>query len=204
MGELPQSGELMELKDYKALVKGATSKGNRVVLDKTKPIKGVNNPILDEIYSKFGMSLDNSFFVPGEVMSSKRGHQIFAKPAINSRWKFDNKPIIPFIAPSGPTEGYNKQTKDRYISYATIFNKFIADYHLKKPFFIKFTFIRATKAVNWDFNNMTEVVQDQMVRCGWLKDDSVEFMFPLPPLPPARPFFYDKNNPGVFITILNL
>ena len=53
--------------------------------------------------------------------------------------------------------------------------------------------MRATKA-GWDFNNMSQLVCDMMVKAGWVPDDNVKILFPVPPMPPLKPYSIDKKN----------
>lgn len=164
----------------------------------------------EDLFYKFGKGDKNSFFIPGEVKSSKNNHQIFYNIVnTHSNWKFfDNKKqkllnIRPYVTQSKATKEYIAQTKSIYEGLSEEFRTRILSMECKLPLVIQFTFIRATKAERWDFNNMTEVVQDMMVSSGWIEDDSILYLLPIPPIPPVKPYFYDKDNPGVFITIMS-
>ena len=66
----------------------------------------------------------------------------------------------------------------------------------KKPYDIEFTFYRKTKR-KFDYINAAQIVQDLMVKYGWLDDDNCTEM---------KPYFgnyvHQKKNPGVLIKIL--
>ena len=66
----------------------------------------------------------------------------------------------------------------------------------KKPYNIEFTFYRKTKR-KFDYINAAQIVQDLMVKHGWIDDDNCTEM---------KPYFgnyvHQKDNPGVFIKVL--
>lgn len=68
---------------------------------------------------------------------------------------------------------------------------------VRKPYNIKFTFIRGTKH-KFDYINPAQTVLDEMVRHKWIEDDNVDII---------KPYFgdyqYDKDNPGVLIEVLD-
>lgn len=155
----------------------------------------------DELSPEFISTLDkiDSLFIPGEVYSSKNSKQIFMKSVGKSKWKFNGKPCIPFITDSAPVKKYKKEVKRHYKSQLGKFLEMIDGKML--PVVVEFTFARKTKG-RFDFNNMTELVQDMMVNCGWLPDDDIRHILPIPPLPPKEPFLLSKDDPGVYIRVL--
>lgn len=143
------------------------------------------------------VSRGEGIFIPGEVYSSKNNKRIRAKYVKkyvkNSKWFLNGKPVQPFIADSAAVCNYKKNKLSLYVHYRDEFIKLKGD--KPYPLFITFQFIRKTKGI-WDFNNMTELVQDMMVAAKWLPDDSVIYMYPVP-----VPYLIDKTNPGVIINI---
>ncbi len=137
----------------------------------------------------------NDIFIRGEVYSSKNSKQIWKKSAKKSNWKYNGKPVLPFITDSNQVKRYKIETKKQYISFRKQFQGSVKGY----PVRVEFTFIRGTKGI-WDFNNMTEMVQDMMVECEWLPDDSMFYLIPVCPVDP--PFYIDKENVGVIIKVL--
>jgi len=67
---------------------------------------------------------------------------------------------------------------------------------LQKPYKIQFTFVRGSKH-KFDYVNPLQTVLDEMVTFGWLEDDNAD---------EVKPYFgqysYDKEKPGVWITVL--
>lgn len=73
-----------------------------------------------------------------------------------------------------------------------------------KPYKIGFHFIRGSKH-KYDFVNPVQTVQDLMVTYGWLEDDNIEIMLPLPleyPVDSGSFSSYSKQEPGVVIEII--
>lgn len=143
--------------------------------------------------------LEDEIFIPGEVKSSKNSKQIFIRPAMRSRWGFDGRPIIPFVTDSAAVKTYKKEVKPYFEKYRTKFRE--QSKYEKLPLFVQFTFVRKGTGI-WDFNNLSEVVQDLMVECKWIEEDNSTIILPVPPLPPLPPFLICKSNPGVIIKIL--
>ena len=96
------------------------------------------------------------------------------------------------------TSSYIKRTDTYYRLLKEEFDRLTTG--LKKPFRVRLTFYR-THEERWDFINLAQVVQDQMKKHGWVKDDSVQYLLCYPPT--HEPFYkVDHINPGVLITIL--
>lgn len=119
-----------------------------------------------------------TFFIPGNVPSSK-----------NSRvWTGRY-----FIA-SKATRNYEKASKSYYIELAPKFRK--ATESLSKPLKVAFKFVRGSRRV-FDYVNPLQTVQDFMVKNDWIDDDNVNEILPV-----FEVYEYNKEKPGVYITIL--
>lgn len=123
-------------------------------------------------------------FIPGHVPSSK-----------NSRMAFNNK-----VIPNEATRLYKKNTQWYYIQQKSKFIKSLVD--LDQPYTIGFYFIRKSHN-RFDFINALQVVQDCMVKAGWLEDDNTKFLLPVPITIKGNCFHYNPDNPGVCIYTLN-
>lgn len=120
------------------------------------------------------------WFIPGNVSSSKNSRvfnakmkRSFASPAVQ-KWKRDSKP-------------YWKNYKQEFLDELE---------GLEKPYLIVFTFVRKTRH-KFDYINPAQTIQDEMVYHGWIEDDNADEMIPV-----FTPYIYDKENPGVYISIL--
>lgn len=67
-----------------------------------------------------------------------------------------------------------------------------------KPRVIGFHFVRKSKH-KFDFINPMQTVQDEMKKFGWIEDDNMDELIPIPVPVKGNWYTYDKNNPGVFI-----
>ena len=74
--------------------------------------------------------------------------------------------------------------------------------HCKSPLIIGMHFIRGTRH-KYDWVNMVQGVQDLMVKHEWISDDNTEIMYPTPLLINGKYSSYNKEQPGVFIKLLN-
>jgi Holliday junction resolvase RusA-like endonuclease len=159
-------------------------------LIKTAGKKIVVNDVSDE-YLETIDKID-SIWIPGEVYSSKNNKRIFTRSVRKSKWLFSGKPVMPFISDSAAVTRYKKEKLGYYIANREKFLKMAEN----KPFplHVNFQFVRRTRG-KWDFNNMTELVQDMMVLAGWINDDDVSCMIPV----------YKKHmigsKPGVMISL---
>ena len=90
---------------------------------------------------------------------------------------------------------YKRQAKRQFEAHRNRFLRAAAKKPL--PLLVKFTFYRETRQ-RFDFNNISQVVCDLMVKCNWIEDDSYKFLVPV-----FNPeVIIDKINPGVKIEIM--
>lgn len=126
----------------------------------------------------------NEFFVPFNTPSSKNSRRLVKGGR--------------FIA-SKQTMRWRKLTEQAFKEQKDAFRKAIKK--KDKPYKIGFFFIRDSKR-KFDFNNMTQAVQDAMVHHEWLEDDNIHEMVPIPLEIDGVYFKVDKDNAGVIIRVL--
>lgn len=127
------------------------------------------------------------FFIPGSTPSSKNSKVWTGR----------------FLVVSKAVKKYIKASEPAWKDQAVKFKKQLAK--SSKPYKIGFHFVRGSKH-KYDFVNPVQTVQDLMVTYGWLEDDNVEIMYPVPleyPKDSGQFSSYDKNNPGVYIEIIS-
>lgn len=122
--------------------------------------------------------MSKSWFIPGNVPSSKNSRQWTGKHFIASkatqRWRKESKP-------------YWAQYKDEFLKELE---------GLEVPYKISMKFVRKTKH-KFDYLNPAQTIQDEMVHAGWLEDDNCTIMIPV-----FKEYEYSKEHPGVHITII--
>lgn len=123
-------------------------------------------------------------FIPGSVPSSKNSRQL-TKSGL-------------FIG-SKATQKYRKLSTPYWIQYKDEFKEMIKD--LPKPIIVGFHFIKRTRNL-WDFINPVQTVQDIMVKNGWIDDDNISEILPVPLLINGEYCGYDKTNHGVYIAVM--
>lgn len=171
-------------------------KGGRLVMnepDHEKPGKSV----LPVDYLDFNPL--EYIFIPGIVFSSKNSKQIFIKKVVKSYWYYKGKPVVPFITDSKAVKSYKKRKALVFSNGAEKFKEMINGH--RAPYFAELIFVMPDLRI-WDFNNLSQIVQDMMVKHGWVKGDDVRYLFTAPPMPPKIPYFVDKGKPGVYIKSL--
>lgn len=144
--------------------------------------------------------IQRGIFIPGEVPSSKNSKEIgflyLAQGAVSSMYHLKKgvyRPIRLNLNSSNATKAYIKDHTIDYVANKVRFKNLIKGYNT--PYRICFKFTRKTKRT-FDYINAAQIVQDMMVKNGWLDDDDCKNV---------RPYFleyeYDKANPGVLISI---
>ena len=125
-----------------------------------------------------------SIFIKGNVPSSKNGKVFTGKHLVWSK----------------AAQKYVKNTKEQFQYYTKIFQDYCRNPEtgmVEYPLKISFKFIRGTKH-DFDYLGPSETIQDLMVRYGWIPDDNAKVI-----KPHFEDYEYDKENPGVVITVLN-
>lgn len=141
-------------------------------------------------------------WIPGQVPSLKNSKQIFFKktksPMKGSvKCYMNGSPAVPFITSSKQVKKYQNETAQYYQKYASVFRSLIQD--LEPPYYVCFFFSIKRKS-SFDFNNANHMVTDMMVKNGWLEDDNMDLLLPIPPLN-GQAYQVSPKNPGVWITV---
>lgn len=72
---------------------------------------------------------------------------------------------------------------------------------LEPPYLLGFHFVRNSKR-DFDFNNANQIVCDLLVAHDMLEDDCCRILIPVPLMIEGRWYTVDKENPGVYISII--
>lgn len=147
-----------------------------------------------------GYSPGDSIFIPGNVPSKKNSKQIGYRTNYGSGKKlmYCGKPVTPIIISSAITLKYEKAKEGYYSGMAPAFRMMVGD--LPMPYVVEFFFIRETKAL-FDFGNACQVILDLMQKHGWVGNDSIDHILPIPRLNGVA-WTVDKQNAGVIIRIV--
>ena len=143
------------------------------------------------------IEVKNSIFIPGEVYSSKNSHTIhMRKPKYgeSSKWSYGGVRMIPFISSSKSVTEYKKQKLAVYRQHTERFIELTDG--LPFPLKIEFIFHRRTEGI-FDYTNMSQLVQDMMVKSGWIENDDSRHLIPV-----FKTWKLDRNNPGVWIVVI--
>jgi len=153
-------------------------------------------------------------FIPGNVPSLKNSkvktsRGIFSSPTVN---KYIRKlGIQKFSSSKQEVKGYADPLRPN--QFEALRSQFAAMKAGKSdPIVIGYHQVRNSKRL-FDFSNSVEIIQDLLTAHGFIEDDNVKFVFPVPmtikgELPNAQNIraneeFYsvDKENPGVYLKI---
>jgi Holliday junction resolvase RusA-like endonuclease len=129
--------------------------------------------------------MNKLIFIPGAVPSSKNSRMLTRSGL--------------FIA-SKATQKYRKITAPLWLIHKPEFKAMLAG--KPKPIIIGFHFVRKTRN-KWDFINPAQTIQDEMTKAGWIDDDNVDEVLPVPLSINGSFWSYDKTNPGVYITVMD-
>lgn len=137
-------------------------------------------------------------FIPGNVPSLKNSK------IATSRGVFASKTVSKYLRYLG-VQYYSSSKKivKEYKTKPNLFRKVFKKW--KKPtgqIVIGFHFVRATKH-KFDFGNACQIIQDLMVAHDFLEDDNMDYLIPMPYKKEDVWYSYDKDNPGVYIKIIN-
>lgn len=67
---------------------------------------------------------------------------------------------------------------------------------------IGFHFVRKSRH-KFDFGNACQIIQDLMVAHDIIEDDNMDYLIPMPYKKNKKWYTYDKENPGVYIKVIN-
>lgn len=194
----------MSANEFREMLKnGSLDASGKKIRSSEKKLPNIFEKELDKIEPMF--DTDKYVFIPGRVYSSKNTPSIriknFDVPSkwkckINDVWRY----VTPFVSKNDNALEYQKKTSVYYKLKVKQFKEMLEG--KKPPYIIEFTFVVVDKG-SWDFNNLTQLVQDCMVKAGMLPDDDVYNMLPTFPRAPMRVFYIDKDNPGIYFRVLN-
>jgi len=129
-------------------------------------------------------------FIKSNTPSSKNSKQI-----VLHKIKGSDK-MKRLIIHSKPTLKYKKQTKLEWLEQKRVFLNLTKDESL--PLVVGFHLVRKSRH-QFDFINILQIVQDLMVEYGWIKDDNMDSLIPIPFKMNGKYYTYNKENPGVYI-----
>lgn len=146
-------------------------------------------------------SFKGHIFIPGNVPSAKNSKRIFFKygGSMNGKVKctMNGKPASPFITDSLLTEKYRKETQADWLRYKSYFHELVKN--MEPPYIVEFTFVRSSKR-GFDFNNANHICTDLMATHGWVEDDNMDNVLPIPKLK-GQSYYVSPKSPGVWITV---
>lgn len=122
-------------------------------------------------------------FIPENVPSSKNSKQWTGK----------------FLVSSASVARWKKATSGSWESKKALFKSMLKD--KEKPYKVGFHFVRKTRA-KYDFVNPVQTIQDEMKAHGWIEDDNITEMVPIPLERDGSFWSVDSKKPGVYITVL--
>lgn len=143
-------------------------------------------------------SLKDTVFIPGNVPSSKNSK-------INtSKGSFMSKTVKKYLRSFGiQTYSSSKKTVTYYKTIPMTFpveelKQLFKD--IKYPIYIQFHFIRGTKH-KADFQNISQILLDLFTAFDIIPDDNMDYIFPAPLIIEGKGYSYNKEEPGVYISI---
>jgi hypothetical protein len=195
-GEIPISVNEISAKDFQDLVHG--KKVNFNLLERKTSVHArpkFERPAIKEL--NVDIKRIKAFFIPGSVPSKKRAYiivKVKRRSVTNKEYKQSSLAKGPHIIK------WEKQTAPYFRKFAEEFRQASAG---MAPVWCEFFFLRNNKRKKWDFGNMHQILTDQMSKFGWIDDDAIDCILPLPPLT-GDTWRVDTKNPGVMITIVKL
>lgn len=139
-------------------------------------------------------------FIGGNVPSLKNSK------VKTSKGIFSSKTVTRYIRSLG-IQSYSASRKE-VKGYATRRNEFLdttsyfKKYLTKRPYKVGFHFVRGSKH-KYDFNNANQILADLMTAHNIIEDDDTTVFLPFPLEIDGKYDSYNKDNPGVYIKVIN-
>lgn len=105
------------------------------------------------------------------------------------------------------TYSSSKKEVKKYVNRPNIFEELRPQFEQltigkDNPLEIGFHFVRDSKR-KFDFHNIVQIILDLMTAHNFIEDDNMDFVLPFPLKLDGRAYSVDKENPGVWIKIMN-
>lgn len=156
------------------------------------------------IKTKTDFEEDLLFFIPGNVPALKNSKQWTGKFLVKS------KRVQEYLKLHG-IKDYSCVRKE--VNHLKVSNRDFEFWRIalkirelllndSPPYKLGFHFVRNSKH-KFDFGNAVELISDLFTAYNVWEDDNMDIFLPFPLEINGKFYSYDKNNPGVFIKILN-
>lgn len=145
---------------------------------------------------------EDAVFIPHNVPSSKNS-KVKTKKGV-----FNSKTVSKYLQKIG-VKAYHMRSREVevYKTRENIFESFREPITKmlegkEKPYKFAFHFVRKTRT-KFDFHNLVQILADLMVAHRFIDDDDMTQFLPIPFKINDKWYSVDKNNPGVYIIILD-
>lgn len=125
-----------------------------------------------------------------------------------ARGIFSSKTVKKYISSLG-IQSYSpsRQEVKGYVNRPNEFEKLRPEFEAllkdkNPPYKVGFHFIRSSKR-SCDFNNVNQIIADLMTAHNIIPDDNMDIFLPFPLEIDGKFYSVDKENPGVYVTILD-
>lgn len=139
-------------------------------------------------------------FIPYNVPSKKNSYRIIKKKPKNPKPGVFGKLYVYSLGKSSSINKYEAFSEKYYRQYAEWFRLLTATY--TPPIVVEMQFVRSSQRSRWDFNNASHIVCDMMVTHGWVPDDNIDNLLPIPVLDGRPRWLRDDKIQGVFIKVV--
>jgi len=145
----------------------------------------------------------NTIFIPGNVPSLKNSK------IKTARGIFPSKTVMKYLRSLG-IQKYSVSKKE-VIGFKTRDNLFenlrsswfkLTGEGRPDPIVVGIHFVRGTRH-RFDFHNATQIIADLMVAHDFINDDDMDSFIPMPLKAKGKWYSYNKECPGVYISVLN-
>lgn len=137
------------------------------------------------------------YFIPFNTPSSKNGK------VKTGRGVFHGKTVKDYLNKLGIVSfSSSKKEMKSYKNKPNLFLQSLEGFEIKEyPVKLGFHFVRDSHR-RWDFHNLVQLPLDLMTAANIIEDDDMTHIIPFPYQKNCKWFTVDKNNPGLYITIL--
>ena len=143
---------------------------------------------------------NNLIFIPFNVPSLKNSK------IKTSRGIFPSKTVTKYLRNLGiKSFSSSKKTVDEYVNKDNIFRETFEILNWKKPDYpllLGLHFVRGSRH-KFDFGNACQIILDLLTAHNFIEDDNMDWLIPIPFQMNNKWYSYSKEDPGVYLKILN-
>ena len=139
-------------------------------------------------------------FIPFNVPSSKNSRVISS-----GKGSFHSPAVSKYLQKIGvKSYSSSKKTMEDYKTRPNLFKQSLKDVNFKDytPLILGYHPVRKTKT-KFDLHNVFQIIGDLLTAGGYIEDDNMECLVPIPFKIKGKYYTHNPENPGIYLKVLN-